>query len=199
MANYKQIYAIKRQNENQIKKLVPNIQQTSGIYFFYRVDENGIKHGYVGKAETNILERLASHLSGYKSHIDRSIKAHHLYDEEKYPYGYKIVILKYCHPQECDELERTYIKIYADKGYQLKNTETGGTKGKTLMNERKEPKSYRDGLKQGRTNLARELKHIADLHLNISVKKGKENNSVSIKQYNKFIELLKSPNNEEKG
>ena len=192
----KKMYAIKKQNENRIKKLVPNIQPRAGIYFFYRTDENDIKYGYIGKAETNILERLASHLNGYKQHIDLSIKKHGLYDKEKNPYGYKIKIVCYCPPIQCDELEQKYIKICANSGYQMRNTETGGTNGKTLMNERKEPKGYRDGIKQGRTNLARELKHIADTHLHIELNIQKKGNKVSQRQLEKFMDLLENPNKE---
>ena len=46
--NYKQIFAIKRERENRIKKICPNIPNTSGIYVFYRTDEANIRRAYCG-------------------------------------------------------------------------------------------------------------------------------------------------------
>ena len=51
-------------------------------------------------------------------------------------------------------------------------------------------KGYYDGLEQGKKNLARELSHIIDKHLVITLKDGKQNNKVSIKALEKFWMLL---------
>ena len=81
--------AIQRQNIQRLKKLNPDIDNKSGIYFLTR-NEPQI---YVGQAR-HLDERLASHLSGYEQHIDRSLKAHGLYSEDN-PYGYKVNFLHY--------------------------------------------------------------------------------------------------------
>ena len=77
--NYKQIYAIKKANEEKILKVCPDCPNTSGIYFLLR-EESGFKWAYIGKAR-NLLSRLAGHLNGYQ-HIDLSLKKHGLYSED---------------------------------------------------------------------------------------------------------------------
>lgn len=126
--NYKQIYAIKTQNEKRIKKLCPDATHKSGIYCFHREDENGFKYAYVGLATKSVLSRCAEHLNGYTQHIDRSIKAHKLYDEQN-PYGWKLDILCFCPAEECNEKEQFYIKKVHQSGRQLLNV-TGGSQGK---------------------------------------------------------------------
>ena len=170
--NYRQIYAVKAQNEKRIQKLCPEAARKSGIYCFYRIDENGFKHAYVGQnAEENLLGRLAEHLSGYKQHIDLSIRKYGLYDETKNPYGYKVKVLCYCNVDECDEKERFYIKQFHQNGWQLKNVELGGKSGKTDLNERNASRGYHDGLKQGEKNTRKFIKHLFDLHLDYMPKK----------------------------
>ena len=94
-----------------------------------------------------------------------------------------------------DEKEKYYIKLYAQYGYQLRNKTAGGQgKGKEQIDEYKPSKTYRDGLKQGKIILARELSHIAEKHLEIGLKQGKEHNKVSIKQYEKFLSLIDENN-----
>lgn len=94
---------------------------------------------------------------------------------------------------QLDEKEQYYIKMYADSGYQLRNKTSGSQgQGKAQIDDYKPAKGYRDGLKQGRINLARELSHIADKHLEIRLKPEKQGNKVSEKQYEKFIDLLKA-------
>ena len=53
--NYKKLYAIKKENEKRIKKICPEIDNQSGIYFYTREDEDGIKYSYCGLAE-HLLE-----------------------------------------------------------------------------------------------------------------------------------------------
>ena len=55
---------------------------------------------------------------------------------------------------------------------------------------------YRDGIQQGRKNMARELSSIAEKHLKIELRADKANNKVSQKQYGKFMDLLKEGNSE---
>lgn len=190
--NYRQIYAIKAQNEKRIQKLCPEAERKSGIYCFYRVDENGFKHAYVGQnAKENLLGRLAEHLSGYKQHIDLSIRKYGLYDEAKNPYGYKVRVLEYCAPEQCDEREQAYIKQFHHDGWQLKNVELGGKSGKADFNERKEARNYRDGLKQGEKNVRKFIKHLFDLHLDYVPKK-RPPTKLQEKAMQKFKDFLES-------
>ena len=181
--DYKKIYAIKKANEERILKVCPNCPNTSGIYFLLR-EENGFKFGYIGKAK-HLLDRLGSHLSGRKQRIDRSLLAHGLWSEENQT-GYRVNFLEY--PEEkLNEMEQFYIKKYANAGYQLRNVESGGSEGKTDIGERKPSRGYYDGKMEGEKHLARELKHIIDTHLVISLKK---DTKTSQKALEKFYFLL---------
>ena len=164
--NYKQIYAIKKANEERILKVCPNCPNTSGIYFLLR-EENGFKFGYIGQAKC-LLSRLAQHLSGYQ-HIDLSIKKHGLWSEEN-PKGYRVHFLEFAE-NLLDEMEQKYIKQYANAGYQLRNVESGGNLGKTDIGERKSARGYYDGLEQGYKNAQKEVAHLFNLHLDYTTKK----------------------------
>lgn len=165
--NYKQIYAIKKANEERILKVCPNCPNTSGIYFLLR-EEDGFKYAYIGQA-VRLRERLGSHLSGYQ-HIDLSIKKHGLYSKEN-PTGYRIHCLPM--PKEMlDEQEQKYIKQYANAGYQMRNVTSGSQgKGKTDIGERKSSRGYYDGLEQGYKNAQKEVAHLFNLHLDYTTKK----------------------------
>ena len=189
--NYRQVKAIERQNKERILRTNPYVDERSGIYFLTRVDENGFKFAYIGQAK-HLLSRLADHLKGYQ-HIDLSLKKHGLYSTKNF-YGWKIGFEHY--PIEMlDEREQFYIKQYAELGYQLRNKTTGSQGvGKQQLDEYKPSKTYRDGLKQGKKSLAKELSTIIEKHLEISLKQGKEGNKISLKQFEKFKELLKEEN-----
>lgn len=187
---YKNIDAAKareRESKNKILKVNPYVDDKSGIYFLTRIDEVGIKHAYIGKAE-HLLTRLSQHLLGYDQYIDRSLKKHKLYSNENY-FGWKIGF-EHFEIDELDSKEQYYIREYANDGYQLKNKNSGGTIGKVQIDEYRPSKGYHDGLKQGRKNLAKELSHIIEKHLVISLKEEKKNNKVSIKALEKFQSLL---------
>lgn len=146
--------------------MCPDCPNTSGIYFILR-EEDGFRYGYIGKAR-HLLDRLGQHLIGYQ-HIDLSIKKHGLWSEDN-PTGYKINFLQF--PEnELDEKERYFIQRYANAGWQMRNVESGGTNGKTDIGERRPARGYWDGVEQGEKRLAKELKHIIDTHLVVSVKK----------------------------
>ena len=193
MSNYKNIAkakAIEKQNRERLLKVNPKLNERSGIYFLLRENENGFHFGYIGQAK-NITQRLCGHLAGYKQHIDRSLKAHGLYSEDN-PYGWRVEFLNFPESQ-LDEKEKYYIKLYAEKGYQLRNVSVGGQGSERdtgQIGERKPPKGYRDGIKQGKINLARELSSIAEKHLKIEIREDKKNNKVSQKQFEKFMELM---------
>ena len=195
MSNYRNIVkakAIEKQNKERLLKVNPKLNERSGIYFLLRTDENGFRFAYIGQA-VKILTRLASHMTGYEQHIDLSLRKHKLYDEQKNPHGWRVEFLNF--PEsELDEKEKYYIKLYADKGYQLRNVSLGGqgeNRASGSIGERKAPKGYRDGIKQGKINLARELSSIAEKHLKIEIREDKKNNKISQRQYEKFMDLLK--------
>lgn len=189
MSNMRQIYAIKSKNRKRILDVCPDMKRESGIYFYTRTDENGISYFYIGQS-VDCLERSISHLTGYQ-HIDLSIKKRGFYSENN-PYGWKLNVMYY--PKDkLDEMEQYWILEYTKKGYQCRYNKTAGGQGegKEKINEFKPSKGYRDGLKQGEKNLARELSSIAEKHLIIRLKPEKEHNKVSQRQYEKFMDLLK--------
>ena len=191
--DFRKIKAIERENMKRLLKVNPDLDDSSGIYFLTRIDENGIKYAYIGQAK-HILTRLAQHLVGYQ-HIDLSIKKHGFYANDN-PYGYKIGFLKFSESL-LDEMEQQYIRKYANYGYQLRNKTAGGQcEGKTQIDEYRPQKGYRDGIKQGKKSLARELSHIIDKHLIVELRPEKAHNKVSQRAFEKFKGLLNEGNYE---
>ena len=189
--NIRQAKATENQNKKKLLEVNPKLDEKSGIYFLTRTDEDGFKYAYIGQAK-HILTRLAQHLVGYQ-HIDLSLKKHNLYAEDN-PFGWKVNFLHFPESQ-LDEKEQHYIKEYALNGYQLRNKTSGSQgAGKSQIDDYRPQKGYRDGLEQGRKNLARELNHIIDKHLVVSIKPEKANNKVSIKAFEKFREILNVDN-----
>lgn len=193
-SDFRKIKAIERENKKRLLEINPDLDEDSGIYFLTRIDENGIKYAYIGQAK-HILTRLAQHLVGYQ-HIDLSIKRHKFYADDN-PYGYNIGFLKF--PEsDLDEMEQFFIKKYANSGYQLRNKTAGGQcEGKTQIDEYRPQKGYRDGIKQGKKSLARELSHIIDTHLTVELRPEKAHNKVSQKAFEKFMGLLDERSYEE--
>lgn len=189
--NIRQAKAIENQNKKKLLEVNPKLDEKSGIYFLTRTDEDGFKYAYIGQAK-HILTRLAQHLVGYQ-HIDLSLKKHKLYADDN-PHGWKVNFLHFSESQ-LNEKEQHYIKEYALNGYQLRNKTSGSQgAGKSQIDDYRPQKGYRDGLEQGRKNLAKELKHIIDKHLVVSIKPEKANNKVSIKAFEKFNEILNVDN-----
>ena len=187
--NYKQIYAIKKANEERILKVCPNCPNTSGIYFLLR-EENGFKYAYVGQA-VRLRERLASHLSGYQ-HIDISIKKHGLWSEEN-PAGYKVHFLEF-DESLLDEMEQKYIKQYANAGYQMRNSTSGSQgAGKKGLDNQKQPRTYYEGLNNGYERARKEIAHLFDLHLDYTTK-NKPPNKLQEKAILKFKDFLDGKN-----
>ena len=186
--DFRQRKAIEQKNKRKLLAVNPNLNEESGIYFLTREDENGFKYAYIGQAK-HILTRLAQHMVGYNQHIDLSLKSHGLFSKEN-PYGWNVSFAN-TSEEVLDDMEQRYIKEYA-VGFQLLNKTSGSQgSGKQKIGEYKPTKGYRDGLKQGRTNLARELSSIAEKHLKIEIRDDKKNNKISQKQFEKFKELLK--------
>ena len=191
MSNYKNIAkakAIEKINKQRLLKVNPKLDDESGIYFLTRTDEDNISYFYIGQA-VHILTRLAQHLVGYQ-HIDLSIKKRGLYSTDN-PYGWKVNFMHYP-KSELDKWEQYWILEYTKRGYQCRYNKTGGGQGegKEKINEFRPAKGYRDGIKQGKINLARELSSIAEKHLKIEIREDKKNNKVSQKQFEKFKELM---------
>lgn len=192
--NYRQIMAIRKANEDKIRKVCPIATEHSGIYLFWRIDSDGFKFAYVGQAK-NLLKRLAEHLSGYQ-HIDLSIKKHKFYDEETNPYGYHVEIICHCPEDELDGREQYWIKHYADQGYQLRNKTTGSQgEGKSALGEGKSNKGYREGLVQGRKNTQKEIKELFDKYLTYDIK-GKPG-KIKQRKYDEFTAFLNEDKVEE--
>ena len=167
MVNYNQLFAIKAKNKRKILEICPTAKDMSGIYIMTR-EENGFKYCYVGQAK-NVLSRLADHLTGYQ-HIDLSIKNHKFYSTDN-PTGWKIGCLYFPEPL-LDEKEQYYTMQYANAGYQMRNKTGGGQgKGKFGISENKPAKGYYDGKKQGRKDLAKEIRDVVEKYLVISTKK----------------------------
>lgn len=144
--NYRQIFAIQKKYEAVLKEACPNICDKSGLYFLTREDEDG-KYCYLGKGRL-LLRRMVSHLQGYQQRIDISLKKRGFYTESN-PLGWHLNVM-FIPEAQLDEKERYYIDAYRNAGYQMYNIESGGTTGKTMINERKPTKTYNDGLKQGK-------------------------------------------------
>lgn len=188
----RQAKAIETTNRKRLMKINPKLDDGSGIYFLTRTDENEISYFYIGQA-VHIIQRMCSHLTGYQ-HIDLSIKKRGFYSEEN-PFGWKINFIHYP-VEQLDKMEQYWILEYTKKGYQCRYNKTSGSQGegKEKINEFRPAKGYRDGIQQGKIILARELKHIIDTHLNVSIRPEKANNKVSIKALEKFNELLNEEN-----
>lgn len=183
--NYKRVFAIQEANKKRWLKVNDSIINTSGIYILTRVDENGIKYAYVGQAK-HILDRLAQHLSNYQ-HIDLSLKKHGLFNKDKNVYGWNVSCI---YTNDLDDVERQYIRLYADKGYQLRNKTLGGqNKGKNSIDD-KEVKGYRKGVENGYKKAFNEIKLYFNKYLDIVIK-GKSN-KIKVRKYNELLERLKS-------
>lgn len=180
------------------KMIYPIIQETSetvraGIYLFERTDENGITFFYCGQAR-NIYNRIISHWNGYQR-IDISMRNRKFKSKEN-PYGWSFKILEYCDESILDDREQYYILECLKQGKQTYNLTYGSqSQGKQTITEGKSTKGYREGLEQGRKNLAKELKHIIDTHLTITLNIQKQGNKVSQKALDKFWRLLEETEN----
>lgn len=186
--NYKQVMAIQAKYRKVIKEICPEIDNGSGIYFLTRTDENNISYFYIGQS-LHIENRMISHCTGFQ-HIDLSVKRRGWYSEEN-PYGWKLNFLHYP-VDELDKWEQYWILEYTKKGYQARYNKTAGgqlDKGEKI-NEYRPAKGYRDGIRQGKITLARELTDIINKHLEVKIKAEKQANKISIKAYEKFNALI---------
>lgn len=136
-----------------------------------------------------------SYVLGVYSSKEKSMKAHGLYSEEN-KNGYKIDFF-HCPVSQLDEKEREYIQKAIDAGWIVKNKTGGGQdEGKEKIADYRPAKGYRDGIQQGKKTLSRDLSHIIDTHLQITLKPEKQHNKTSIKAFEKFREMLDERNYE---
>lgn len=192
--NYRQVFARKANAKKKILKVCPTMGDFSGIYFYTRTDVDGKKYAYIGQA-VSLIDRNVDHLLGYQ-HIDISVREKRGFYSSNNPYGWKLNYLRF--PKDkLDEREAYYIKAYLDAGYELYNIESGGSTGKTMINDRKPAKGYYDGLKQGRKNVVKDLKHIIDLYLNISLKKDGVLAQKALAKFWKILDNRQEGENEE--
>lgn len=188
--NYQKIYAMKKSREDRIKKICPSIPYSPGIYAFYRKDETGIRRAYVGQA-VSLCERCASHLAEY-DHIALSLKKYGFYSEEN-PYGWKLQY-KRCSKEELDEREIATIKAFADDGFQMYNVTAGGQgKGKKQICEYKQPKTYMQGVEQGKKVSSREIAHLFEKHLDYTTKNNPptKNQQKAVEKFEDFLNYHK--------
>ena len=187
--NYRQIYARKAECERRIKEVCPTCPERPGIYAFYRTDqETGLRFCYIGQASKSILARCAQHLQEY-DHIALSLKKRGFYNATDNAGGWMLTYWD-CPVGGLNEAEQTVIKTWADNGYQLFNR-TGGSQGngKVVFDNKRQSKTYREGLAQGYTNARREVAHWFSLHLNVSMKKPTKNAEKALAKFEKFINL----------
>lgn len=192
MTDYQQVFKDNYKRKKRILELCPDCKDASGIYFFLR-EEDGFKYAYIGQA-VKVLSRLVNHLAGYDQHIDLSIRKHGLWSE-KNPTGWKVRWLPF--PEEqLNARERYYIQLYANHGYQMRNKTSGSQDGeKSGIADNKPAKGYYDGLRQGRENLRKELKHIIDKHLIIYLKKDTIPHQKALAKFEKLLEPPKEEEN----
>lgn len=173
--DYRKYIAIHNTNRKRILSICPGIKDNTGIYFFYRENEEGFKFGYVGQA-LKLLDRCSQHLEEY-DHIALSLKKYGLYSKDNI-YGYKLLICEEnITADELDNAEKKWTKYYADLGYQLRNNTTGGQSGKQSMDYHS-PKTYSQGKEYGYKKAYNEIAELFNKYLDVSIK----GNSNSIKE-----------------
>lgn len=189
----RQRWAIQRANEKRIKAICPEITTQSGIYLFYRLNENNEKCVYVGQAK-NLLQRTAQHLTVVKkeTHIDKSLQKHKLYDLQNLN-GWRVFVIKKADVSELDNLEKHYIDFYKNqKNVKLYNVTGGGQKDKAAdVGERmpKKLKSYAKGKAYAYEKVRSEIAKLFKKNLTFSIN-GKTNKTKekAFEKFKKFIE-----------
>lgn len=186
--NYKKLFAIQKQNEEIINQQNPLINTKSGIYLFFRTNEDNEKCCYVGQAK-NLLRRTAQHLSGRKLHIDLSLFKHKWFNENN-PTGWQLTILEFCKQEDLDKQEQYYIDKYIDLGYKVYNITGGGQLNKKQdINKRNQIKlkSYANGKQFGYEKARKEIVLLFTKYLKFDVKKDNILNQRAKEKFEKFL------------
>lgn len=190
--NYKNLFSVGWNMEKALIRLCPEITHSSGIYIWIRENEVE-KCAYIGQAK-DLIRRNISHLMGYKQRIDQSLRKWGLYDEEFNTTGWRLGILHFG-IDELNAQEQRLIEAYKEHGYEMYNIESGGTEGKTLINERKLGKGYYEGIERGKKIILDDLNKWFGKYL----KAGKMGSGkLAERMLVKFNNLLKGENNEKK-
>lgn len=182
----KQIYARRTQAKKEIQKVAPDITEDSGIYIYERTQ----KYIYIGQARS-LMQRCVGHRLSYDQRIDISLKKHGYFDPIFNKNGWKLRVLQNCDIDRLDAEERYWIERYKqDPSIELLNI-TGGGQGDKASDiaERKPSKGYRDGVKQGREKVIKELNERllkGDIELVI-----KNPNKIKQKHLDKILQILK--------
>lgn len=194
--NYRQIYARKAECEKRIKAVCPEITNSPGIYIFYRTDtDSGLRFCYIGQAK-RLIERCARHLQEY-DHIALSLKKRGFFDPlnpEENPGGWKLSIWECTSTEYLDRAETEAIKEWADNGYQLFNRTAGSQgNGKVVFDNKRQSKTYYDGLERGRQKALDEIAHLFRLHLDYAPKprNGKPPTKLQEKAMRRMDEIVK--------
>lgn len=183
--NFSKLFKVQNDLEKVLKQVCPAINSKSGIYFLIRKDDEG-KYAYIGKA-VNLIRRMVSHLQGYKQPIDISLKKRGFKTPEN-ELGWELNVLFFAE-SELDSKESYYINNYLNAGYELYNIESGGTIGKTIINERKSPKGYKDGVAYGEKKTRLKVKEYFDKYLDIVIKD--KPNKIKEKKFEEFKDFIK--------
>jgi hypothetical protein len=192
----KQRFAILNRHKATIKAICPEVSNKSGIYLFYRTNEDNEKCFYVGQAK-DLLQRTASHLMGRKQHIDKSLYVHKLYSEDN-PYGWRLKIIYLCNEHSLDFFEQHFIKYYLDLGYKSYNVTGGGQADKKAdVGERLQTKlkSYKNGKLWGYDRAKEEVRAFFDKYLDFVIK-GKPN-KIKVRKFEEFRKWMEVHNERE--
>lgn len=179
--NWKQLYALKKQYGEIIKKIAPNMENRAGIYVWYRK-----KYCFYAGQSVKLLDRSIQHLQQH-DHLGLSIRKHGLYDEIKNPYGWNLIYC-YCDEGELNQKERETIARWGEHNIAYNITSGGQDSGKVDINQRAASKNYRDGLHQGRKNALKEIATLFEKYLDYSIKG--ETSKVKERKLGEFKNLL---------
>lgn len=195
--SFNKIYAMKKYNEARIKKLVPDMENRSGIYVWYRQSNKF----YAGQS-IKLIDRSIAHLMQY-DHLGLSIKKHGLYDKEKNPFGWRLAYY-YCDEKELNEKERETIAKWNEHNDAYNITNGGQNSGKYDINERQQPKSYRDGIKVGYANCLKDIKEYFEKYLDYTTKSTNECfkkdgtiKEIYLRKYNEFKGIMENGKKQE--
>lgn len=186
----KKRWVMLEQKKKLLLSLFPDLPAKSGIYRWSRIDETLTECVYIGKA-INILERSAQHLIGNESHLDKSIKKHGLYNNENRN-GWHVEVEELANILDLDRLEQIYIDAEKkDPNIKLYNIESGGTKGKTIIGERKQRRDIA-WRKKEREKVFDELRKWFDMRPNVrAFKKHNALYADAQRLYNEFYKTEK--------
>lgn len=177
--------------KKEIADMYPYIKNNSGIYAYFRRD---VKKGtccYIGQAQ-NIIDRLAGHMMGRKTHIDKSLLKHGLTYANNYDDKWWVSVLCYCDAEDLNRFEKSYIDWYANGGYYMYNVAGGGQGSERDKDVGKRVhtklKSYKNGKDKGYNKAISEVRTLFDKYLDVSIK-GKES-KIKLKKLEEFKKLI---------